>query len=104
MARKAKGAPEADPDALLAAAETLIERGQLAQAVDALLPSLQLRGQGGDRAAELAARLLRTGGLAEAAVPRPPDALAATLERLVRLVGTQQEQIRALRALVEDEL
>jgi hypothetical protein len=104
MARKPKGAPAPNPDALLAPVATLIERGQLAQAVAALLPSLQRRAEAGDPACALAARLLQASPMAEAAMPRPPDALAATLERLVQLVGAQQEQIRTLRAFVEDEL
>jgi hypothetical protein len=104
MARKPKAAPEADPDATLAIVETLIERGQLALAISTLLPALQQRAESGDRACALAVRILQMTPIAEAAMPRPPDALAATLERLVQLVSSQQEQIAALHALVEDGL
>ena len=100
MARRKAAAPEAlDP-----VVETFIERGQFAPAIAALLPALEHRADGGDRACALAAQLLRLSPIAEAAVPRPPDALAAALDRLVQLVGRQEEQIRALRAMIEDEL
>ncbi len=34
----------------------------------------------------------------------PPDALAAALDRLMQLVARQDEQIRTLRALLEEAL
>src|SRR4051812_25129331 len=102
MARKAKAAPTAAE--FLDPVETFLDRGQLAPATAALLPALERRAESGDRACALAVRLLRASPIAEAALPRPPDAVAAALERLVDLVGRQQEQITALRAMVEDEL
>jgi len=104
MARKPKAAPQtAQPDTL-DPVETYIDRGQFAPAITALLPALERRADAGDRACALAAKLLRVTPSAEAALPRPPDALAATLDRLVQLVGRQEEQIRTLRAMIEDEL
>jgi hypothetical protein len=102
MARKAKAVSDA-PEAL-DPVETFIERGQLAPAAAALLPALERRAEAGDRACSLAVRLLQISPIAEAAIPRPPDALAATLDRLVHLVANQQEQIETLRAMLEDEL
>lgn len=104
MARKAKAAIPAAPEEALAPVETYLDRGQFAPAIAALLPALERRAEAGDHACALAARLLRVSPIAEAALPRPPDALAATLDRLVRLVGRQEEQINALRAIIEDEL
>src|SRR5690242_6700462 len=104
MARKPKGPPSSDADSLLGPVESLIERGQLSKAIAALLPSLEHRAEAGDRACALAIRILQLSPAAETAVPRPPDALAATLDRLVNLVSAQEQQIQALRALVEDEL
>jgi hypothetical protein len=104
MARKPKAALQAPPQEPLDAVQAHIDRGQLVPAIAALLPTLERRAEAGDRACALASRLLQIGPIAETALPRPPDALAVTLDRLVRLVGQQEEQIRALRALVEDEL
>lgn len=104
MARKPKAAVAAAPEDALGAVATYLDRLQFAPAISALLPALERRAEAGDEACALAARLLRISPLAEAALPRPPDALAATLDRVVRLVGRQQEQIEALRAMLEDAL
>lgn len=98
MARKRTVKDGLDP------VETFVERGQFAPAVAALLPALEQRAKAGDRACALAARLLRLSPMAEAATPRPPDALAATLQRLLALASRQEEQMRLLREMVEDEL
>lgn len=88
------------PD-LLEAAEHHFGRGELEPAIAALLPVLHRRAEAGDRACALAARLLRA---------RPEDAgargdpLAPTVERLIRLVQRQEEQIRTLRAALEETL
>lgn len=104
MARKAKPVGGSAPAEMLDPVESLLERGQLAPAIAALLPALEQRAEAGDRACALAVRILRVSPVAEAALPRPPDAVAGALERLVQLVGRQQEQIQSLRAMLEQEL
>ena len=81
----------------LAMAERHLDRGALEAARDALLDCLDQRARDGDAACALAARLLR----AQAA---PTDALATATDRLLRVLETQDAQIRALQALLEDTL
>ncbi|HYZ63587.1 MAG TPA: hypothetical protein VE650_14145 [Acetobacteraceae bacterium] len=101
MPRKAKEATTANP---LERVETHVKRGEFAPAIAALLPVLERRAEAGDRECRLAAAMLRHNPIAEPALPRAPDALSATLDRLVLLVQRQEEQIRTLRGLIEDTL
>jgi hypothetical protein len=101
MARRKSAATAPDP---LAPVEIQLRRGQIGPAAAALLPALERRGEEGDRECGLAAALLRLSGAAEPALPLPPDALSATLDRLVQLVQRQEEQIRVLRGLIEEQL
>lgn len=80
----------------LEAVEQYLARGDWRNALDTLLPALET----GDRAALLAARLLR----AQDAAPIGPDAMALALDRLATLVERQEAQIRALLAMVEEKL
>lgn len=83
----------------LGQAERHMARGALSLAREALLPELDASG---DKAAALAARLLRA--QADAAGSPTPDAMAAALDRLVCLVDEQERQLRALQDLVEAQL
>ncbi|GAC1348036.1 MAG: hypothetical protein NVSMB18_34950 [Acetobacteraceae bacterium] len=95
-------APNPDPAAVIAAH---LAQGRTSLAVQLLLPVLDRRAAQGDRDCELAAAALRQApDPADRAIPRPPDALSATMDRLVTLVRRQDEQIRTLRALAEDAL
>ncbi len=80
--------------------ERHLSRGDWQNALLALLPELDASAAAGDRAAGLAARLLR----AHDPAPASQDALAAALDRLVALVEQQEAQIRALQAMVEEQL
>jgi len=91
----------ADTEAL-AMSERHLTRGALVSACETLLPALDLRAEQGDPACALAARLLRA--QADAALAPAPDTLAAALDRLLALVETQDTQLRALQALLEDRL
>lgn len=72
-----------------------------AAALEILLEQLDARAAGGDSlCAEAVAALRRQGP----AAPFAPDALAAAVDRLVRLVREQEAQIRALREMVEAHL
>lgn len=82
----------------LAPVERHLSAGDWQAALDALLPELDSRPS--DRAATLAARLLR----ALDPAPAKPDALAAALDRLVALTEHQDAQIRALQAMLENRL
>jgi hypothetical protein len=95
-----KRAPKRREDEVLGLVEQHLARSEVESAVSALLPELERRGGDGDLACALAARLLR----AREGAGQKPDALATALDRLVRLVQRQEEQIRALRALVEEGL
>lgn len=92
-------APDRGDAEALASVEQHLTQGELEGAAAALISVLE---GSGDAACALAARLLRLRGDPPPAVP--PDALAAALDRMVQLVGQQDEQIRTLRALVEDAL
>ena len=92
---------QGDEDAL-APVERHIATGALHVAMTALLPALDRSGAAGNRICALAAQLLRAQD--EAASPARQDALAAALDRLVALTQRQEEQIRALLAMVEDGL
>lgn len=80
--------------------ERALSRGDWPRALLALLPELDGRASAGDRAAGLAARLLR----AQDPAPAAPDAVAAALDHLAGLVERQETQIRALQAMVEASL
>lgn len=96
-----QAAPATEPLAALETVEGHLRRNELDPAVAALLPALDKRAEAGDQACGLAARLLRA---RQERVPAPTDALSATVDRLVRLVQLQEEQIRALRSLLEETL
>ncbi len=81
----------------LKAVEEALARGDVAAAAAALAPVLEARGREGDAACALAVRVMREGRFA-------PDAMAAAVDRLVHLVREQEAQIRALRAMVEQQL
>jgi hypothetical protein len=93
-------APKRREDEVFGLIEQHLAGGDVESAMSALLPELDRRGGNGDQACALAARLLR----ARDGAAQTPDALATALDRLVRLVQRQDEQIRALRALVEEGL
>ena len=95
-----KRAAKRREDEVLGVVEQRLAGGDVEAAVSALLPELERRGGNGDQASALAARLLR----ARDGAGQKPDALATALDRLVRLVQRQEEQIRALRVLVEEGL
>ena len=92
-------APDRSDADALASIERQLRDGERDGATKALILVLEACD---DPACRLAARLFRLWG--EPPPTAPPDALAATLDRLVQLVGRQDEQIRTLRALVEDAL
>ncbi|MDP9096532.1 MAG: hypothetical protein M3N26_08290 [Pseudomonadota bacterium] len=75
--------------------EAALARGDVAAAVATLVPILEERV--GDRACALAVRVMTQG-------PFAPDAMAGTVDRLVALVREQENQIRALHAMVETAL
>ncbi len=102
----------ADP---LDAAAAHLTRGEAVLAIEALLPTLDRRAAEGDRACELAAAALRlapaqagagtdTGDMEAGDLKLAPDALQATMHRLVELLRRQEEQIRSLQDLVEELL
>lgn len=80
--------------------ERALERGDRAAALAALTPMLEARGRAGDAVSLLALRVMAL----EAEGPFTPDAMAATVDRLVALVREQEAQIVALRTLVETQL
>lgn len=75
--------------------EAALVRGDVAAAGAMLVPILL--GRAGDRACALAVRVMTQG-------PFAPDAMAGTVDRLVTLVREQEDQIKALRAMVETAL
>ncbi len=77
-------------------------KGQPTLALPVLLAELDARAAGGDQACALAAAALRLAPADPGTIA--PDALSATVSRLVALVRRQDEQIRTLRALIEEEL
>lgn len=101
MARKAA---RALGDPAEAAARHLRE-GRHRAAAAAVLPVLLLRAGDGDAACSVAAALLQHGyhpaSVAGSGSPVVEDKLAQTVERLVRLVRQQDEQLAALLDLLE---
>ena len=91
-----------EPDPLVAAAAHLAV-GNTALALRTLLPALDRRAAAGDRECALAAAALRLSDI-DPPAPRPADALAWAMDRLLALVQVQEEQIRTLHDLMEDTL
>ena len=102
MARKAAPASNGDPAEVAA---RHLREGRHRAAVTAVLPVLLLRAEGGDAACAVAAALLQHGqhpaSVAGPGSPVAEDSLAQTVERLVRLVQQQDEQLAALLDLLE---
>ena len=107
MPRKVAPAPNgdaADGDAAGAAARHLRE-GRHCAAAAAVLPILLLRAEDGDAACTVAAALLQRdyppAPVTGPGLPVAEDSLAQTVERLIRLVQQQDEQLAALMDLLE---
>lgn len=101
MARKAAPALNGDP---AEAAARHLREGRHRAAAAAVLPVLLLRAGDGDAACTVAAALLQDYHPAPASGLGPPvaeDLLAQTVERLIRLVQQQDEQLAALLDLLE---
>ena len=99
-----KAAPAPNGDAAEAAARHLRE-GRHRAAAAAVLPVLLLRAEDGDAACTVAAALLQRdyppAPVAGPGLPVAEDSLARTVERLIRLVQQQDEQLAALIDLLE---
>lgn len=94
-----EAAPGATPDHLLDTAWALWTEGRHSLAADQLMRHLQDRAAGGDRMAELCAKVLQADPTPRLDHDTADRALSAAMAELVKLVEQQDDQIAALLAL-----